>query len=97
MTVQTEIDQEQKRQQLEAEILSDIRGWIQLMSAAGIPCADFDIERNRLTMWEIAFEIMEDVERSHPGQKALEVVSRMTLREKAELRTRVDKANFYAR
>lgn len=97
MTVQTEIEQEQKRQQAEAARLSDFRDWIQLMSAAGIPCADMDLARDGLTIWEIAFAIMEDVDRSHPKQKALDVVRRMTLREKTELRARVDQASFYAR
>ncbi len=69
---------------------------LQLITEAGIPCGDLDVDRDGYTVFEIAWAIREDVGKSH-GQLAseIDVVCRMSLKEKAELRERVAKRTIF--
>jgi hypothetical protein len=77
------------------DFLNTVRYQLQVFSTLGIPCSDADIYKERLTMLMLLDAIDSDPvvrERSMTGEETLNIVCRMSLTEKAELRARVGKA-----
>jgi hypothetical protein len=90
----------ERAKQQKSDDLVQLRRRLQLITEAGIPCGDLMPDRDGFTMFLIESCIEDDPvvrERSDSGKvETINIVCRMSLTEKAELRTRVGQASQFA-